>query len=330
MAEPVLRVEDLQVYYYTRRGPIKAVDGVSFVLEPGTKLGLVGESGSGKSTMALALMRMIKPPGRIVGGRIRLGEVEVTGLDEEQMRQVRLNQISMIPQGAMNSLNPVVRIRRQLVDGMIAHGLRLSPKEYDRRVAEVLEWVDLEPAVAQMYPHELSGGMKQRVCIAIAISLRPKIIIADEPTSALDVVVQRQVMETIDRVQEELGAAVILIGHDMGLMVQFVDRIVVMYAGKVAEMSAVRDLFSEPLHPYSQLLIDSLPTLDSKETLKGIPGIAPSLLNPPGGCVFHPRCPQAMEVCSLRTPALQEVKPAHWTACHLYEQRCVMSESVGI
>jgi peptide/nickel transport system ATP-binding protein len=292
---------------------------VSFALEPGTKLGLVGESGSGKSTMALALMRMIKPPGRIVGGRIRLGEVEVTGLDDEQMRQVRLNQISMIPQGAMNSLNPVVRIRRQIIDGMLAHGIKLSPKETDQRIAEVLDWVDLEPAVAQMYPHELSGGMKQRVCIAIAISLRPKIIIADEPTSALDVVVQRQVMETIDRVQEELGAAVILIGHDMGLMVQFVDRIVVMYAGKVAETSAVRDLFSEPLHPYSQLLIESLPTLDSKETLKGIPGIAPSLLNPPGGCVFHPRCPQVMDLCARLAPALQEVKPAHWTACHLYK-----------
>jgi peptide/nickel transport system ATP-binding protein len=319
MGEPVLRVEDLKVYYHTARGPVKAVDGVSFALEPQTKLGLVGESGSGKSTMALALMRLIKPPGRIEGGRMFLGDLDLTNLSEEEMRQTRLNQISMIPQGAMNSLNPVVRIRRQLIDGMIAHGENLTAKEFDYRVAQVLDWVDLDPSVAQMYPHELSGGMKQRVCIAIAISLHPKIIIADEPTSALDVVVQRQVMETIDRVQSELGAAVILIGHDMGLMVQFVDRIVVMYAGKVAEMSAVRDLFGEPLHPYSQLLIESLPTLNSKETLRGIPGVAPSLLNPPSGCVFHPRCPQVMEVCSTKIPALAEVRRAHWTACHLYE-----------
>ena len=318
MSEPVLRVEDLRVYYHTARGPVKAVDGVSFALEAGAKLGLVGESGSGKSTMALALLRMIKPPGCIEGGRILLGNTDLTQLSEEQMRQVRLGEISMIPQGAMNSLNPVVRIRRQMIDGMIAHGENLTAREYDRRVAEVLDWVDLDPSVAHMYPHELSGGMKQRVCIAIAISLHPKIIIADEPTGALDVVVQRQVMETIDRVQQELDAAVILIGHDMGLMVQFVERMVVMYAGKVAEMGAIRSLFTEPLHPYTQLLIDSLPTLESKETLRGIPGIAPSLLNPPSGCVFHPRCPQVMAHCSQRSPALVEQKAGHWAACHLY------------
>jgi oligopeptide/dipeptide ABC transporter ATP-binding protein len=318
MAEPVLQVKDLRVYYDTPRGPVKAVDGVSFALEPNVKLGLVGESGSGKSTMALALLRMIKPPGRIEGGQILLGNTDVTRLSEAQMRQVRLGEISMIPQGAMNSLNPVVRIRQQILDGMRAHGVKLTSKEANRRVAEVLEWVDLDPSVADMFPHELSGGMKQRVCIAIAISLRPKIIIADEPTSALDVVVQRQVMETIDRVQEELGAAVILIGHDMGLMVQFVDRMVVMYAGKVAEMGAIRGIFTEPLHPYTQLLIHSLPTLESKETLKGIPGVAPSLLNPPAGCVFHPRCPQVMAICSGQAPALAEVKPAQWAACHLY------------
>jgi peptide/nickel transport system ATP-binding protein len=319
LAEPVLQVKDLRVYYHTPRGPVKAVDGVSFTLEPNSRLGLVGESGSGKSTMALALLRMIKPPGRIEGGQMLLGDVDLAHLSDEAMRQVRLDQISMIPQGAMNSLNPVVRIRQQIIDGMRAHGLKMTTREYDRRVAEVLNWVDLEPEVAQMFPHELSGGMKQRVCIAIAISLRPKIIIADEPTSALDVVVQRQVMETIDRVQGELGAAVILIGHDMGLMVQFVNRMVVMYAGKVAEMGSIRDLFVEPLHPYTQLLIHSLPTLDSKETLKGIPGVAPSLLSPPAGCVFHPRCPQVMAVCSQRAPTLTAARPGHAAACLLYE-----------
>lgn len=317
MSTPVLRINDLRVYYHTARGPVKAVDGVSFALEPKTRLGLVGESGSGKSTMALALMRMIKTPGRIQGGQMLLGDVDLARLDEEAMRQVRLSQISMIPQGAMNSLNPVVRIRQQIADGLRAHGLKLTNKELDARITEVLEWVDLEPAVAQMYPHELSGGMKQRVCIAIAISLRPKVLIADEPTSALDVVVQRQVMETIKRVQEELGAAVILIGHDMGLMVQFVDRMVVMYAGKVAEMGGIREMFTQPMHPYTQLLISSLPQLESKGELQGIPGIAPSLLNPPSGCLFHPRCPQVMGVCANQTPLLQQ-QGAQAVACHLY------------
>jgi peptide/nickel transport system ATP-binding protein len=169
-----------------------------------------------------------------------------------------------------------------------------------------------------MFPHELSGGMKQRVCIAIAISLRPKVIIADEPTSALDVVVQRQVMETIKRVQEELGAAVILIGHDMGLMVQFVDRMVVMYAGKVAEMGTIRGMFTQPMHPYTQLLISSLPQLESKGELQGIPGIAPSLLNPPTGCLFHPRCPKVMDICNKKTPVLQQHDSGQAVACHLY------------
>lgn len=317
MSTPVLRINDLQVYYHTARGPVKAVDGVSFALEPKTRLGLVGESGSGKSTMALALMRMIKSPGRIEGGQMLLGDVDLARLDEEAMRRARLSQISMIPQGAMNSLNPVVRIRQQIADGLRAHGLKLTNKELETRITEVLEWVDLEPAVAQMYPHELSGGMKQRVCIAIAISLRPKVLIADEPTSALDVVVQRQVMETIKRVQEELGASVILIGHDMGLMVQFVDRMVVMYAGKVAEMGGIRDMFTQPKHPYTQLLISSLPQLESKGELQGIPGIAPSLLNPPSGCLFHPRCPQVMGVCANQTPLLQQ-QGEQAVACHLY------------
>ncbi len=327
MSTPILRVKDLRVYYHTARGPAKAVDGVSFELEPNSKLGMVGESGSGKSTMALALLRLIKAPGRIEGGQMWLGDTDLTQLSAEQMRQVRLNEISMIPQGAMNSLNPVTRIRQQISDGMHAHGAKLSAKELELRVSEVLEWVDLDRAVANMFPHELSGGMKQRVCIAIAISLRPKVIIADEPTSALDVVVQRQVMATLDRVQQELGAAVILIGHDMGLMVQFVQRMIVMYAGKVAEMGDTRGLFTQPLHPYTQLLISSLPTLDSKATLKGIPGIAPSLLNPPSGCVFHPRCPQVMAICAQRIPQLQEIQAGHATACHLYENRSLSQKA---
>ena len=320
MSNPVLRIQDLRVYYHTARGPAKAVDGVNFELEPNTRLGLVGESGSGKSTMALALMRMIKAPGRIEGGQMWLGDVDLATLSPEAMRQVRLSQISMIPQGAMNSLNPVVRVRKQMIDAIAAHDLKMTTKEIEKRIAEVIDWVDLEPAVANMFPHELSGGMKQRVCIAIAILLKPKVIIADEPTSALDVVVQRQVMETIGRVQAELGASVILIGHDMGLMVQFVNRMIVMYAGKIAEMGAIRELFTQPLHPYTQLLISSLPRLESKGELQGIPGIAPSLLNPPSGCVFHPRCPHAMDICSQQAPSLVAMNGEQRVSCHLYNE----------
>jgi oligopeptide/dipeptide ABC transporter ATP-binding protein len=329
MSKPVLTVENLRVYYHTRRGPVKAVDGVNFTLEPNSRLGLVGESGSGKSTMALALMRMIKSPGKIEGGRVLLDGQDVVKLSEREMRSVRLNQIAMVPQGAMNSLNPVTRVRQQIVDGLLAHNIKMTKKEMDNRVADVLRWVDLDPSVANMYPHELSGGMKQRVCIAIAISLRPKVIIADEPTSALDVVIQRQVMETIGRVQEELGAAVILIGHDMGLMVQFVDRLAVMYAGKIAELGNIRDIFREPLHPYTQLLINSLPKLADKGELQGIPGIAPFLLNPPPGCLFHLRCPMAMEQCKTVTPPPEEVRPSRVVACHLYDHALEVATFAG-
>jgi peptide/nickel transport system ATP-binding protein len=218
----------------------------------------------------------------------------------------------------MNSLNPVLRIRDQILDAMRDHGIRRSKRTMEQRVADLLEQVGLTPEVADRFPHELSGGMKQRVCIAIAISLRPKVIIADEPTSALDVVVQRQVMETLGRVQEDLGASVMLVGHDMGLMAQFVDRLGVMYAGHLVEVAPVRDLFRKPLHPYTQLLIASLPSLEKKGVFQGIPGLPPSLLNPPPGCPFHPRCPSAMEICTVENPPLREVDPDHWVACHLY------------
>jgi oligopeptide/dipeptide ABC transporter ATP-binding protein len=314
----LLQVRNLRVQYHTDRGSITAVDGVNFDLQAGERLGLVGESGSGKSTMALALMRMIKPPGRIAGGEILLDSVDLTKLSEEEMRKARSSQISMIPQGAMNSLNPVMRIGDQIIDTIEAHSTDRSKAALERRVYESLESVGLGRNVANMYPHELSGGMKQRACIAIAVALRPKVIIADEPTSALDVVVQRQVMETIGRLQQEMGVAVILIGHDMGLMAQFVDRLAVMYSGKFAELSPIRDIFNAPLHPYTQLLIDSLPNLDQKGTFKGIPGLPPSLLAIPPGCVFHPRCPHAMDVCLSKVPTFQPTRPERWVACHLH------------
>jgi peptide/nickel transport system ATP-binding protein len=266
-------------------------------------------------------MRLIKPPGRIESGEVLLDGVDVMSLPEEEMRQLRLAGIALITQGAMNSLNPVMRIRHQIVDGLQSHGVRMSRQESGDRVAELLEWVGLQPEVADMFPHELSGGMKQRVCMAIAISLRPRVIIADEPTSALDVVVQRQVMETLRTVQEDLGASVILIGHDMGLMAQFADRVGIMYAGRLMEEGPVGSVFSNPQHPYSRLLIASLPSLEKKSDLQGISGFPPLLLDLPPGCVFHPRCPYAVDRCMVDDPELRRVGPNLRAACHLLEER---------
>lgn len=320
MNDYVLQVKDLDVHYYTDDGIVVAANQVTFNLKPGERLGLVGESGSGKSTTALAILRMIKPPGRIAGGEVWLDDVDVTKISEEEMRQLRGSQISMIPQGAMNSLNPVMRIEDQIVDSMVDHDLDLSRTEIKQMAAKALQAVELDPKVGQMYPHELSGGMKQRACIAISIVMSPKVIIADEPTSALDVVTQRQVMETIGNVQKRMGSAVILIGHDMGLMAQFVNRMAVMYAGKLVELGSVRETFTNPLHPYTQLLIRSLPMLDNKGQFQGIPGITPSLLELPPGCVFNTRCPEAMEVCTQCVPTLQKHGfGERWVSCHLYE-----------
>src|SRR5690242_10377574 len=314
----VLQVKNLQVSYYTDAGRARALDGVDLTLCAGEKLGLVGESGSGKSTMALAMMRMIKPPGRIEGGKVIVGDCDLTTLSDEEMLKARLSRIAYIPQGAMNSLNPVMRIGAQMVDAIKAHDPTADKSDLEERSIEALESVDLKPSVFKMYAHELSGGMKQRVCIAISILLRPKVIIADEPTSALDVVTQRQVMETIDRVQEQIGAAVILIGHDMGLMAQFVDKVAVMYAGRLMELSNVRDMFTDPKHPYAQALIRSLPNLENKGVFNGIPGMAPALLQLPGGCAFHPRCLQAMEICTTERPEPIMISGGRIVECYLY------------
>ncbi len=320
--DDVLVVDSLQVSYRTDRGEVKAVRGVTFGLRPGERLGLVGESGCGKSTTALAIMRLLRPPGRIAGGRVLLrgdaGEIDLASLNEERMRQTRLSDVALIPQGSMNSLNPVKRIGGHFADSIQAHERKVSDAEIRSRTNEVLKMVGLRESVAKLYPHELSGGMKQRVCIALAITLSPRVIIADEPTSALDVVVQRHVMETLGAIQQKIGASVILVGHDMGLLAQFVDRLGVMYAGKLVELAPIGDLFENPLHPYTKALISSLPTLEQRGVFKGVPGLPPSLRNPPDGCLFAPRCASAMERCRSVTPDLQEMTPGHWVACHLY------------
>lgn len=318
---PILEVRDLRTYYHTPRGAVKAVDGVSFNLYPGQRFGLIGESGSGKSTIALSLLRLIRPPGQIERGTVLLDGLDLLSLSDEEMRQMRLAQIALISQGAMNSLNPVIRVGKLMEDAFRNHDIELSAEETEQRIATLLERVGLPPTVADLYPHQLSGGMKQRVCIAVAISLGPKVIIADEPTSALDVVVQRRVMQTLRRVQQDIGAAVILIGHDMGLMAQFADHVGVMYGGKLVEEGPVRQIFAQPQHPYTQLLMESLPTLESREMSHGVSGQPPSLLTPPPGCVFHPRCPYVMERCRVEVPQLQTTAKDHRAACHLLDER---------
>lgn len=321
---PVLDVKELRVYFHTPSGIVKAVDDVSFDIGPGERFGLIGESGSGKSTIALAIMRLIRPPGRIESGEICLEGENLLELNEEEMRQRRLERVAMVTQGAMNSLNPVIRIRQQFADGLNSHGRSVTVDDARVQLAELLSRVGLKPTVADVYPHQLSGGMKQRVCIALAMSLSPSLIIADEPTSALDVVVQRQVVQTLRQVQEDLNASVLLIGHDMGLMAQFAVRVGVMYAGKLVEEGPVRAIFRHPEHPYTRILMESLPSLDEKETLHVVKGAPPSAADRPTGCVFHPRCPFVMDRCLHEEPEFREVAPEQWAACHLHDEPAVV------
>ena len=342
----MLSVRDLHVYYGTEAGDVKAVNGVSFDLRAGERLALVGESGSGKSTMATALMRMTRPPGKIVSGNIELGDRDLLQLSEADMRRARLAEIALVPQGAMNSLNPVIRIEKQIIDGILDHVVEDSPgasirsgnsdymasdelgalnrkptrSELREKVADLMVNVGLSPSVARMYPHELSGGMKQRAVLAIATCLSPKVILADEPTSALDVVVQRQIMQTLGRLQSGIDAAVILVGHDMGLVAQFADTIGVMYAGRLVELGPVDQIFEDPQHPYTRLLIESLPSFSEKKEFVGIPGMPPRLLNLPSGCAFYPRCPSAMDICRDTDPVEIDIKPNWRAACHLHTE----------
>ncbi len=319
MDKALLHINGLKVYYRTKQGPVKAVDGLNLSVNKTERIGIAGESGCGKSTTAIALIRLIKPPGFIKAGQIILDGTDILSLNPEEMRKIRWSRVSLIPQGAMNALNPVARVKSQIEDVIVAHTGSQKRNAMQERIRTLLDMVGLPGHVATMYAHELSGGMKQRVCIAMAIALRPQLIIADEPTSALDVVVQRIVTQTLIEVQEELGASLVIIGHDMGLLAQLVDRLAVMYAGKLAEVGSAREMYTDPLHPYTQLLIASVPSIKAKKVgQQGIPGLPPTLLSPPPGCVFHPRCPKVMEVCRSEVPQLRQMPSKRRVACHLY------------
>ena len=319
----VLEVEDLQTYFYTRGGLVKAVDGVSFSLARGATLAIVGESGCGKSVTALSLMRLVAdPPGRIIGGRVRLEGVDLLRLDEAAMRDIRGNQISMVFQEPMTSLNPVMTIGRQISEALILHQ-RMSNKAALNRAIEMLQLVGIpEPKQrAKEYPHQLSGGMRQRAMIAMALACNPRVLIADEPTSALDVTIQAQILELIAKLQRELGTAVILITHDLGVVAETAERVIVMYAGRKVEEAAVGELFARPLHPYTRGLMNSIPRLAlmrreaGQQRLQEIPGIVPALSNLPQACTFAPRCAFADDMCRGQFPPYQEKRPDHWAAC---------------
>ena len=314
----VLDVKKLRVHYATPSGDVIAVNGVDLKVFEGETIGLVGESGCGKSTLAMSILRLVQPPGRIVSGQVQLLGMDLTALSEAELRQVRWNQIALIPQGAMNSLNPVMRVKDQIAEAIETHQGKRPPQELKERLLRLLAMVGLPGRVYNMYPHELSGGMKQRVCIAMAIALTPSVIIADEPTSALDVVVQRVVAQTLLDVKRTLGVSMILIGHDMGLMAQLVDRIAVMYAGNIVEIAPVKDIFAEPLHPYTQLLLASIPSVKERKPLVVTEGLTHDLRRPPPGCIFQLRCPFVMDKCREVVPPLRELRPNHFAACHLY------------
>ena len=318
-AEPVLEVEDLQTFFYTRRGLVRAVDRVSFAVGAGETLAIVGESGCGKSITALSVMGLVpSPPGRIVGGSVRLRGRDLLRLDAEAMRRVRGNEISMIFQEPMTSLNPVLTIGDQIAEALTLHQ-DLSRAAARDRAVEMLRLVRIpEPERrAREYPHQLSGGMRQRAIIAMALSCDPKVLIADEPTTALDVTIQAQILELVLELQERLGTAVVLITHDLGVVAETARRVVVLYAGRMVEEAEVTALFDGPLHPYTRGLLGSIPRLDEAEgaRLQEIPGMVPALDALPEGCAFAPRCAMATERCRAEAPPWREMRPGHWSAC---------------
>lgn len=318
----ILTVDGLQTHFFTEEGVVRAVDGVTLSVRPGEMLGLVGESGCGKTVTALSILRLVPdPPGRIVGGTISFEGRDLVRLPEEEIRKIRGCAISMIFQEPMTSLNPVFTVGEQVAEG-IRHHEKVSRREAWDQAVEVLKRVKIpDPARrAREYPHQLSGGMRQRVMIAIALALRPKLLIADEPTTALDVTIQAQILELLLGLQEEMKMAVMLITHDLGVIAETADRVVVMYAGRVVEEASVKELFDNPLHPYTQGLMESLPRLETgkaRRRLRAIPGLVPNLLQLPTGCKFAPRCPKVVEQCWPTEPELREIRPGHSARCIL-------------
>ena len=322
-SEPILEIDDLHTSFYTREGVVRAVDGVSYALHKGETLGVVGESGCGKSVTALSILRLIpSPPGKIESGQIRFEGEDLLKLTPKRMQRIRGNEISMIFQEPMTSLNPVLTVGRQISEAIVLHQ-HLSRKAAMDKAVEMLGLVRI-PSPSQRirdYPHQLSGGMRQRVMIAMALSCNPKVLIADEPTTALDVTIQAQILQLMNDLQEKLGTAIILITHDLGVIAETAGRVVVMYAGRKVEEADVEDLFRAPAHPYTQGLMAAIPRLDREDSagndgrLREIPGMVPALHDQPAGCAFAPRCTYVTDRCHHEVPPIEEKRPGHWAAC---------------
>ena len=314
----VLEVNNLSIQFFTRKGIVYAVNDVSFTLKNGETLGLVGESGCGKTTTVMGLMNMVPSPGKITGGEILVEGNDIVPLSENAMReQIRWVKIAMVFQGAMNCLTPVYTIGKQMMETLQEHR-KMGKDEATRCIIKYINLVGLSEDVISRYPHELSGGMKQRIVIATALFLEPRIVICDEPTTALDVIVQSQILNLLKRLKQQLGLSVIFITHDLATEAEIADRLAVMYAGKIMEIGTNDQIYGEqgPAHPYTQKLLSSTPRLHQKVTeLSFIPGAPPDLLNPPPGCRFHPRCPVVMEKCNKEIPPLIEIETGHWSAC---------------
>ena len=328
---PVLEVDDLHMHFFTRDGVVKAVDGVSFTLEARKTLGVVGESGSGKSVTALSVMRLIpEPPGKVVSGDIRFKGESILAMNERDQRKLRGNRIAMIFQDPMTSLNPVYRIGKQIAEPLRLHK-GLSKKEAWAAAVELLDRVGIPEAEkrAKDYPHEFSGGMRQRAMIAMALACGPDVLIADEPTTALDVTIQAQILELMQEIQARTESAIIMITHDLGVVADMADHVLVMYAGKAVEFGTADEVFYNPLHPYTWGLLESLPRhdVDEKGQLCPISGQPPSLINLPEGCAFQPRCQYAREACQRRLPGLVEIERGHLSACLFSGDKQFLAES---
>jgi len=319
----VLDVQNLKTYYTTQRGPVKAVDGISFEVKRGEALGLAGESGCGKTTAALSILRILPSNGEIVGGKMLFKGTDIVSLKEAQMRQVRWKGISIVFQGAMNALNPLFKVGDQIVEAIKTNEPRTRQKEAYERTDRLLELVGIQPSRARDYPHEFSGGMRQRALIAMSLACNPDLLIADEPGTALDVIVQAQVLKLMSELKAKLNLSMILITHDLSIIAELCERTAIMYAGKIVEQGEVARIFKEPLHPYTQGLAGAFPSIkEARRRMISIHGSPPDLLEPPKGCRFHPRCSKAMKVCKEKDPNTTRIgKIDHRVACHLFGEQ---------
>lgn len=315
----LLDVQNLTTYYTTLRGPVHAVENISFSMDKGEPLGLAGESGCGKTTVALSILKILPYNGKVITGKILFKGKDIVKVSDEEMRtQIRWKGVSLIFQGAMNALNPVYKIEDQIIEAILTHEPGVTKKEAKERIVRLFEMVGVDPSRKGNYPHEFSGGMKQRAMIAMALACNPEILIADEPGTALDVIVQAQVLKLFNELKKRLNLATILISHDLSIISETCDKLAIMYAGKIVELGDVYTMFKDPLHPYTEGLISAFPNInEQRRKMISIPGTPPDLLRPPSGCKFHPRCSYAMDICKKNEPEFIEISKGHFVMCHL-------------